>query len=257
MSGYGRMGRAIEIQAGAHGHDIVARLGRREIAGGPEVLAERLRGADVAIDFSTGSCLADVARASASAGIPLVTGTTGAPDEAADALRKAAESGIGVVQGPNFSIGVQIFFRLIRTASRLAAAAGGYDAHVHEAHHRHKLDHPSGTARRIADLAVEHDASKARWEAGPPEGVADPFVLYVTSTRAGEIPGTHTLGLEGAHDRIELTHEARSRDGFASGALRAAEWIRDRRGFYTFEEVVDTILGEADMIPPRSTGRAE
>src|SRR5690606_20326181 len=138
--------------------------------------------------------------------------------------------------GPNFSLGVQIFFRLVRTASRLSSAAGGYDVHVHEAHHRHKVDHPSGTARRVADLAVEQDASKDRWEAGPPEGAADPRVLYVTSTRAGEIPGMHTLGLEGAHDRIELTHEARSRDGFAAGAVLAAEWIRERRGLYTFDE---------------------
>ena len=242
LVGYGRMGRAVEEVAAAREHAVVARIGRPELEGGPPAIAGALADAEVAIDFSTGALVPVIAGACADAGVSLVTGTTGLPSDALDALARAADSGIGVVHGPNFSIGVQLFFRVARSAAHLFDAVGGYDTHIHEAHHRHKLDHPSGTARRLADLLVDALAEKRRWEAGPPEARAAHDVLYVTSTRAGEIPGTHTLGFEGAHDRIELVHEARGREGFAAGAVRAAEWVRTRRGVFTFEEVVDELL---------------
>lgn len=240
LVGYGRMGRAVEEQAGPAGHTVAARLGRNALSDGADALAEALTGADVAIDFSSGSLVPATVRAAETAGVDLVVGTTGLGEEAHQAMEDAR--GIGVVHGPNFSVGVHLFFRLAREAARLVDAAGGYDVHVHEAHHRHKRDHPSGTAWRLADLLVEGLGAKARWRPGPPEEQADPGTLYVTSTRAGEIPGTHTVGIEGSHDRMELTHEARSRDGFAAGAIRAAEWVQGRQGVFTFTEVMDRIL---------------
>ncbi|MEX2467541.1 MAG: 4-hydroxy-tetrahydrodipicolinate reductase [Gemmatimonadota bacterium] len=240
LVGYGRMGRAVEAQAEARGHDVVACLGREQLGEPAEEIARRMSDADVAIDFTVASLVPNVVRAAAVARTHLVTGTTGLEEDAYEAMRGV--DGIGVVHGPNFSIGVHVFFRLARTAAGLIDAVGAYDTHVHEAHHRHKRDHPSGTAVRLAELLTEGLNAKARWEAGPPDGRADPEVLYVTSTRAGEIPGTHTVGFEGAHDRIELTHEARGRDGFAAGAVRAAEWIGGKTGTFTFTEVMDHIL---------------
>lgn len=242
LVGYGRMGKAVEAQAEARGHDVVARLDRHVLRGSSEDIAGHLRGADAAIDFTVGPLVPKVVRAAAQAGTSLATGTTGLDGEAYRAMREA--EGIGIVHGPNFSIGVHLYFRLVETAARLMDRVGGYDAHVHEAHHRHKRDHPSGTGVRIADLLVEELGDKARWAAGAPDGPADPGTLYVTSTRAGEIPGTHTVGFEGAHDGIELVHNAYGRAGFASGAVRAAEWIHGRTGVFTFTEVMDAILSQ-------------
>lgn len=240
LVGYGRMGRAVEAQAAARGHEVVACLGREQLEAPPEELATRLADAEVAVDFTVATLVPGVVRAAALAGAGLVVGTTGLEEDAYEAMRDA--EGIGIVHGPNFSIGVHLFFRLARTAARLADAVGGYDTHVHEAHHRHKRDHPSGTAWRLADLLVDELGGKSRWRPGPPDGRADGETLYVTSTRAGEIPGTHTVGFEGVHDHIELTHEARGRDGFAAGALRAAEWVAGRKGVFTFTDVMDRIL---------------
>jgi 4-hydroxy-tetrahydrodipicolinate reductase len=183
--------------------------------------------------------------------VNLIVGTTGwRPADAG--LDRVAAAGGGVVHGANFSLGVQAFLRLAREAARLANAVGGYDAYILETHHRHKRDQPSGTAIRLADAVTEELQDKSRWSAGPPDGQADPRVLYVTSVRAGEVTGTHLVGFEGLDDQLELRHEARSRAGFARGALRAAEWVRHRAGVYSFEEVVADLL---DPITARSAAR--
>jgi len=241
--GYGRMGHAVEAEARAAGHEVVARFDPNEPGAEAPSLAEALADADVAVDFTVAGQVAGTAAAAAEAGVGLVVGTTGWGEDAAAALR-GASARIGVVHGPNFSEGVHLFLRLAREAARLADAVGGYDVHVHETHHRHKRDHPSGTARRIADVLVDALSSKERWRAGPPEEIAEPDTLYVTSTRAGEVPGIHVVGIEGIRDRIELRHEAGGREGFARGAVRAAEWVRGRRGLFTFEQMMDDLLAE-------------
>ncbi len=245
LVGYGRMGRAVEVQALERGHEIATRLGSQTLEQDVGQIADALVGADVAIDFTVGPAVPKIVRAADKAGVHLASGTTGLEEDAYEAMRAA--TGIGIVHGPNFSVGVHVYFRLAREAARLMDRVGGYDVHVHEAHHRHKRDHPSGTAVRLADLLVAELGDKDRWLAGAPDGAADDGIVYVTSTRAGEIPGTHTAGFEGSHDGIELTHQAHGRDGFASGAVRAAEWIRERTGVFTFTEVMDQILNdEAD-----------
>lgn len=237
------MGRAVEAEAGAAGHHVVARFDPLEASAEATTLADALSGADVAVDFSVAEEVAGTAAAAAAAGVDLVVGTTGWGEETLRALRAAAAD-IGIVHAPNFSEGVHVFLRLAQEAGRLADAVGGYDVSIHEVHHRHKRDHPSGTARRIAEVLVDALSSKHRWRPGPPEGAADPETLYVTSARTGEVPGIHVIGIEGSHDRIELRHEAGGREGFARGAVRAAEWVRGRRGLFTFEYVMDELVSE-------------
>lgn len=247
LLGTGRMGQEVAVAAEAAGHEVVARLGRTELNLGVGDAAAHIEGADLAVDFTVAEQVPRSVALAAHAGVDLVVGTTGWQPHEVD-FRPLAAAGKGVVYGANFSLGIHVFLRLVREAGRLAAAAGGYDVHVEETHHRHKRDHPSGTALRVVDALLAHLDDKADWACGPPEGVADPATLYVTSVRAGEVPGTHVVGMEGPHDRLELRHEAKSRSGFARGAVAAAVWIRGRGGAHTFEEVV------ADLLDHRADG---
>ena len=241
LLGSGRMGTEVHAAATAAGHTVVASLDRAAMDVADQELAARLSDAEVAVDFSVAQQVPRSVRAAVLAGVDLVVGTTGWSADEVDltAIRRA---GHGVVYASNFSVGIHVFLRLAREAARLAAAAGGYDVHVEEVHHRHKRDHPSGTAIRVAETLLGEIGAKVRWAPGPPDGPSDPSVLYVTSVRAGEVPGTHVIGLEGEDHRMELRHEARSRAGFAEGAVRSAEWIHGRAGVHTFEEVVADLL---------------
>lgn len=243
LLGTGRMGEAVERAAHEAGHTVVARLGRAELELERTAVAAALSGADVAVDFTHADQVAASVAATADAGVALVVGTTGWSLEQAG-LERVAEAGRGVVHGPNFSLGVHLFAQLVREAGRLADALGGYDVHLHETHHRFKKDHPSGTAVRLAGILLEELEDKDRWELGPVEGEPRERTLYVSSSRGGHVPGTHTVGLEGIWDRIELRHEARGREGFAQGAVRAAEWVRDRTGVFAFTDVVDELLSK-------------
>lgn len=240
LLGYGRMGREVAARAESAGHEVIARLGRAELTEASTSIADRLRSAEVAIDFSAGEVVPRTVRAAATAKVDLVVGTTGWRAEEVD-LAVIEAAGRGVVHGANFSPGVHLLLRIVREAARLADAVGGYDLHVEEAHHRHKRDSPSGTAIRVAEEILAASTLKSRWLAGPPEGLPDPRTLYVSSIRAGEIPGTHVVGIEGIVDRLEVRHEARSRAGFAEGAVRAAEWIRGRRGVFPFAAVMEDL----------------
>lgn len=239
LLGYGRMGRVVEAVAAEEGHEVVARI---DEAGA--VTRDALGDAQVAIDFTTPDSALPNIRSASSLGVDLVVGTTGWYDCMDEARRAVEEAGTGLVWAPNFSLGVQLFFRLVRHAGRLADALGEYDVFVHEVHHRHKVDRPSGTARRLAEILVEALARKERWAEGPPEGAPEPEVLWVGSSRAGEVPGTHWVGLEGPDDGIELRHTARGREGFARGAVAAAGWIHGRKGFYGIDDMLAERFGE-------------
>lgn len=231
LVGAGRMGAEVERLATETGYPVVARIGR-----GDPIDADSLAGAEVAIEFTEPGAAPANLVALARAGMDVVSGTTGWYDEL-DRVRDAVErAGTGLLYSPNFSLGVALFTRLVRGAARRVDALTDYDVHLHEAHHRHKRDHPSGTARALADGVVEVMTRKVEWREGPPDGPADPSILQVSVTRAGEIPGTHVVGLDGPDDRIELRHEARSRAGFARGALAGAEWIRGRSGVRTLDD---------------------
>lgn len=244
LVGYGRMGRAVEEAARARGDEIVARLDRED-----RIDAETLAGAEVAIEFSVPSSAPLNLRRLAEAGVDTVSGTTGwdpAQGEVDAAVRAA---GTGLLVAANFSLGVGFFHRIVREAARLAAGVPDYDVHLHEAHHRHKLDHPSGTARMLADSVVQLFAGKERWEESPPAGRPQREVVYLSVARAGEIAGTHVVSFEGPNDRVELRHEARDRGGFAVGAVEAAHWVRGRPGVHTLGDWLRDRFTESPSSP--------
>lgn len=245
LLGYGRMGREVEAVAVEDGHQVVLRMDVDE-AGSPDVgvaspgddVDARLAAADVAIDFSVASAVPAHVERALRAGTDVVVGTTGW-EERMDEIREWVDgSEIGLLYGPNFSLGAHLFFRLAELAGELAGRLGQHDVHLVETHHRHKRDHPSGTARHVADLLVRVVDGKDRWQPGPCDP-AEPEVLQVTSIRAGEVAGEHVVGLDGPDDRIEVRHEARGRRAFARGALEAAAWLSGRTGFYTIDDLLD------------------
>jgi len=238
LLGYGRMGHAVEAAAAARAHEIVARLDQ-----GDAIDRNSLAGADVAIDFTLPTAVVDNARRVGDAGVDLVIGTTGWYDRMDEVGGVVRSAGIGCLWSPNFSLGVQLFLRLAGATAKLADALEEYDVYVHEAHHRHKVDHPSGTALKLAEVLLASLSRKTSWREGPPDGAPDPSVLWVSTTRAGEIPGTHEVGLEGPADSILLRHTARGRDGFARGAVAGAEWVRGRKGFFGMDEMLAERLG--------------
>jgi 4-hydroxy-tetrahydrodipicolinate reductase len=214
--GYGKMGHMIEQLAGEQGFDIAGRVDQDR----PE-----WTDADVAIDFSTADALLANFGQYVQRGMPAVIGTTGWADHV-DALRaEAARGNLGVVASANFSIGVTIFQLVVAEAARLMQAQAQYGAWIHEAHHAAKRDAPSGTALLLRDAMV---------------GAGFGRPIDTSSTRAGTIPGIHTVGFDAASDTIELTHTARDRRGFASGALLAARWIQGRQGWYSMQDVLRT-----------------
>lgn len=243
MIGYGRMGRAVDQQASARGHERVAIV---DPAGNdPELVPERLAGARMAFEFTVAEAAERNLMALARAGIPVVSGTTGWEPSAQ--LREALESAsVGAVLAPNFSLGVNLFFRIVAHATRLLASVGLHDPFIQEAHHRGKLDAPSGTALRLASVVLEADPRLKRIQAGNPPGALPADTLQVSSTRAGAEPGTHRVGFDGVHDLITIEHRARGREGFALGAVLAAEWLerRGQPGLHDFETVLNAILTE-------------
>jgi 4-hydroxy-tetrahydrodipicolinate reductase len=239
LLGYGKMGHEIEATALAAGHHIAVTF---DIDHPPTVGALRKSGANVAIDFSQPNAVEGNVKLCAEAGLPIVIGTTGW-DSALEKVRKTVdEAGMGCVIGSNFSVGVNLFLQIVRDASKMINDAG-YDAYIVEAHHRGKKDFPSGTALRISEAILSGLKSKTKVASELPRGEAiSPDTLLISSIRAGGITGTHTVGFDSDEDSIELTHQAKNRRGFASGAVRAAEWIIGRKGFYRFEEHIKEIL---------------
>jgi len=228
LIGYGAMGQLIETLAKKAGDEIAAVIDEADAALSPVELAEKLKGADVAIDFSAAEAVSRNIEACCLAGVPAVVGTTGWNAEL-EAVRVLVEEKNGaLVFGANFSVGVNLFYRIVSAAAELFAQFPEYEPFIEEQHHSRKKDAPSGTALKLKSLVEE------KVERG----------FSVSSTRAGNIPGTHTVGFDGPADQITLTHTARSREGFASGALVAAKWIIDKKGVYDFAEVMDEILSE-------------
>jgi 4-hydroxy-tetrahydrodipicolinate reductase len=236
LVGYGKMGRTVESVALESGHEVVARID--PTLGTGDIDAKTLGGADIAIEFTVPGAAVDNITALAAAGVDTVVGTTGWHERLGEATAAVNGAGTGMVHAANFSLGINLFFRLARVAAKMADALSEYDVHIREVHHRHKIDHPSGTAITLADILIEELARKESWSATLPDGEPHHKVLYVASERVGATAGSHLLGLEGPDDRIELRHEARTRGGFARGAIAAAEWIRGKSGVFTLDDML-------------------
>jgi len=231
LIGFGVMGQLVAAEARKAGDEVGAVLTSKESSLGVDELSEKLRGHDVAIDFSIGETVLKNIEACARARVPLVEGATGWKQHEATAKQIVAEHSGALVYGANFSIGVNLFYRIAKQAAALFAAVDGYAPFIEEAHHSRKRDAPSGTALKLRDLMSEHF--------GPD--------ISTVSTRAGYIPGTHRVGFDSEADQILLTHTARSRQGFASGALLAAHWISGRTGVFEFGEVIDEIIADCRL----------
>jgi 4-hydroxy-tetrahydrodipicolinate reductase len=215
LVGYGKMGRLIEELAPEHGCEIA---GRVDVGSGDWSAA-----ADVAVDFSTAEALRENFGRYVDRALPVVIGTTGWSAHEAELRQHADTARLGVVASANFSIGVNLFQLMVAEAGRLMQAHEQFGAWIHEAHHATKRDAPSGTALVLRDIMVAASYKRA---------------IDMSSTRAGAIPGTHTVGFDGVSDTIELTHTARDRRGFAAGALLAARWLEGRRGWFTMQDVL-------------------
>jgi 4-hydroxy-tetrahydrodipicolinate reductase len=223
LVGYGKMGRMIESLAGDYGCTVAGFIDPQQEAGqdGPD--ADRWRNVDVAIDFSTPDSVARNVPVLVKRGISVVIGTTGWQKDEAAIRAAVAETNAGVVAAPNFSTGVLLFEAIVARAAALVAGQRDFGAFLHEAHHSTKKDAPSGTA-----LSLKRTMEQAGY----------PRQIDVSSTRAGFIPGVHTIGFDGPAETITLTHAARDRSAFARGALVAANWVRGKHGWFTMHDVL-------------------
>ena len=225
LIGYGAMGKLIRILTEEKEHEIAAVIDDADAGLSAAELSQKLIGCDAAIDFTTAEAVRRSVEACVLAGVPLVEGTTGWNDQRSEIERHVREGLGAMVFGANFSIGVNLFYRIADFASELFAKFPEYEAFIEEQHHSRKKDAPSGTALKLKDIVAKHiDAD-----------------FSVSATRAGNIPGTHRVGFDGPADQILLEHTARSREGFAAGAILAAEWIVGKSGFYEFGDIMDEI----------------
>jgi 4-hydroxy-tetrahydrodipicolinate reductase len=230
--GYGKMGRLIEQLAPEYGFDVCAKFNSGNNSNGDALTRESLLGADVAVEFSTPHAAARNIRQLADAGVNTAVGTTGWLEQLPEAREAVLRNGTGVVWAPNFSVGVNLFLQAVAHTAALFARQPDYDAWGWEIHHAAKKDAPSGTLRKLAE----------EMRAG---GYERPISL--SANRAGMQPGTHEIGFDSACDTITLRHTARSREGFARGALLAARWVAGKKGFFEFRE----ILGELSACEER------
>lgn len=223
LVGHGKMGQLVGELAGQYGCEVAGVIDPASPlhGGGPD--AERWAGVDVAIDFSTPDSVAGNVAALARRGISLVVGTTGWSQHEGALRQVVADAGVGIVAAPNFSTGVVLFEAIVAHAAKLFASQAEFGAFLHEAHHAAKKDAPSGTALLL---------KRAMEQAGFPRPID------VSATRAGFIPGTHTIGFDGPAETITISHAARDRTAFARGALTAARWIQGKRGWFTMRDVL-------------------
>lgn len=221
--GYGKMGRMIERTAAGRGHAVVARFDIDNNVNGEGLTPESLAGVDAAIEFTTPGTVLENIRRLVALKVPVVVGTTGWYEKLEEVRDSVNASGGSLVYGANFSIGMNLFFRIVSEASYLFADHSEFDPFLVEHHHKFKKDAPSGTA-----IVIANHMRKAYGDRTP-DAVA---------IRAGYVPGTHEVGFDSEADTITLTHTARSREGFASGAVLAAERIAGKKGFYEFSELL-------------------
>jgi 4-hydroxy-tetrahydrodipicolinate reductase len=220
--GYGKMGKLVEQLAPEYGFAVALKLDEFNNAAFAGLTPENFRGVDVAIDFSIPSAVLGNVEGIAALGVNMVIGTTGWLEHL-EAVKAAVDRhGIGLVWSPNYSVGVNAFFHLVSEAARLLATQPEYAAWAWEIHHATKKDAPSGTLLKLVD-----EMKKA--------GYTRP--IDVSSSRAGAHPGTHEIGFDSSADTITLRHTARSREGFARGALKAARWLIGKKGFHEFSEI--------------------
>ncbi|MEJ5244965.1 MAG: 4-hydroxy-tetrahydrodipicolinate reductase [Bacteroidota bacterium] len=234
--GYGTMGHEIEKAALSNGFEVVAKYDIDN-----PVVEETKFDFDVAIDFSIGRAVYDNACILARNGKNFVIGATGWYDSLELVTNIVKKYDVGMLWSPNFSIGMNIFMKIVQVASKLINLAPGYDIFIVETHHKRKKDAPSGTAISLGEIILREFKHKDQLLFGNPEGAILPEMLQISSIRAGDYLGKHTVTIDSPVDTIELTHNAKNREGFAAGALLAASWIQGKKGVFKFDDILDQI----------------
>lgn len=240
LIGYGKMGKEIARIAPERRIKVKTIISRTRNSSRNGITKNSLRGVDVCIDFSVPHAAVRNIEAVAACGINLVVGTTGWYKDLARVRGIVRKNAIGLVYSPNFSPGMNLFAQIVEEASKRIDKLGLYDVALGEIHHRMKADSPSGTALMLAQLLMKSSRSKRRTLSGNARGTIKPAELHISSTRVGSVAGIHKVLFDSEADSIELIHSAKSRAGFALGALLAAEWVRGKQGIFTMDDVLRT-----------------
>ena len=235
--GYGKMGKEIERLALERGMQVTLKLDSKNTS-----ISDKSYAFDVAVHFATPAAVVSHVEQCVKAKKNLVVGTTGWSKDLSKVQSLVKAGDIGVIHASNFSVGVNVFFRIMNLAGQLFNNLEDYDVAVQEIHHKDKADSPSGTALKIADVLMQTMKRKKKILSTPLSGKIKANQLQVTSTRTGAVVGTHTVLFDSPSDSIEFVHTARNRLGFALGALLAAQWIQGKKGMFTMEDVLATNL---------------
>jgi len=240
LLGYGKMGKIIEKIAIDRKHEIVLKISSANL---DELTTENLQKADVAIEFSNPESVLTNIKKCFEANVPVVVGATGWYTEF-EAIKQQCEAGNNtLLYGTNYSVGVNIFFHINKMLAKLMNNYPYYDVQVEEIHHTQKLDSPSGTAITIAEGIIDNIESKNGWvnvlttDDNNSQDNISQNELLIESLRIDSVPGTHTVIYDSEVDSIEFKHTAHNRNGFALGAVLAAEWLQDKKGFYSVQDI--------------------
>lgn len=240
LIGYGRMGKEVERVAVDRGMEITARVDVETHS----LSVEGVQTSDVAVHFALPPTVLRHVEELATLRKSVVVGTTGWQNDREKIQSLVQAAGIGLVYASNFSLGVNVLYRILKEAGTLFDRFADYDVSVHEVHHTDKIDSPSGTAVSIANVLLSTIKRKREILAGSPDGKIRPEQLQITSGRIGSVVGTHSVKFDSTADSIELVHTAKNRTGFALGAVVAAEWIKDKKGMYTFDELLEDVFNQ-------------
>jgi 4-hydroxy-tetrahydrodipicolinate reductase len=231
LLGYGKMGKEIEAIALKRNHNIVLKINKDNAS---TITDADLKKADVIIEFSTPHAVLENIKKCINAQVPVVIGTTGWYDKFEEIKKLCSEKNGGLFHATNFSLGVNLFFKVNTYLAELMNKYDDYDVSMEEIHHIHKLDKPSGTAITLAEQIIKKIDRKTKWSIDS----KDPETLFIKDIREGEVPGTHIIKYNSEVDDIEIMHKAHNRKGFALGAVIAAEFLNGKKGIYTMSDII-------------------
>jgi len=243
LIGYGNMGQEVEKVVLKKNHTILTRIDPRvQDADTSEITEHSLSGAEVCIEFTHPDSVIENIKKVLNIGIPLVVGTTKWFDHLQEIETLVKEKNGSLIYAPNFSLGMNLFFKICEHAAVIMNKFDDYDPGGFESHHNRKADAPSGTAKKLARLLIDNIDRKEKAVFHLGDKKIRPEELHFTSLRTGSIPGTHQIIFDSEPDTITLTHTARSRQGFAAGALTAAEWIVHKKGIFSFDQMMNDLI---------------